>query len=114
MTITVRIPNWIPATINELMSTHYMVSAKRKKADRNLIWTYTRHLPAAATKRRVTLTFVLPKGKRAFDPDAPQKSTGDALVHAKQLVNDSHLWVEWAPVRFERGDMATIIELEDM
>ncbi len=114
MTIIIKIPNWFPATLNELMGTHHMVSAKRKKADRNLIWAYTRHLPPAEKKRRVLLTFVLPKGKRAFDPDAPQKSTGDALVYAKMLKNDSHLWVEWAPVKFTRGDMETIIELEDM
>lgn len=112
--ITVNIPNWHPTPLNKLINAHWTVASKRKKADSRLIATYMHHLPPATKKRRVTLTIVLGKNQRACDPDSYQKSIGDALVHSGQLKNDSHLWVEWAPVRFERGDMATIIQLEDM
>lgn len=113
MSVTITIPNWHPCALNKLLG-HHMVAYKRKKADRNIIATYTRHLPSATTKRRVHLTLVYPAGVRSIDPDSPQKSLGDALKHAKAIKNDSHLWVEWMPMKVERGDMATIITLEDM
>ena len=58
--------------------------------------------------------YVLGKGQRARDPDAYQKSLGDALVYAKLLVDDSLKWVEWGNVSYERGDAATIITLTDI
>lgn len=111
--ITVKIPNWRPALLNEIMG-HWTVSAKRKKADRNIVRTYLHHLKPAITKRRLTVTIVLGKGQRAFDVDAPWKSLLDAIVISGQLVDDSGKWVEIMPLKFERGEMATIIELEDM
>ena len=114
MSITIRIPNWHPTFLNQLINVHWAVANKRKKADSRLICTYMHHLPPATKKRRVKLAIILGKGQLAADPDAYQKSLGDALVHAGQLKNDSHLWVEWAPVKFLRGEMMTIIELEDI
>lgn len=111
--ITIKIPNWYPTPLNKLLG-HWTVSAKRKKADSKLLITYMHHLKPATKKRRVSLTIVLGKGQRACDPDAYFKSLLDGLVHSGQLKNDSKNWAELAPVKFLRGDMATIIELEDM
>lgn len=112
--ITITIPNWHPMTINQLISTHWAISAKRKKVDCNLIRTYFHHLPAATKKRRVSLTIVLGKGQRGADVDAYFKVLLDGLVQSFQLVDDSKKWCELAPVKFERGDIASIIMLEDM
>jgi Holliday junction resolvase RusA-like endonuclease len=110
--ITITIPNWHPTPLNKLINGHWAIAAKRKKADRNLIYCYTRHLPEATKKCRVHVAIILGKGQRACDPDAYWKSLNDALVHAKMLVNDSHKWVELMPIKFTRGEMATIIRLE--
>jgi hypothetical protein len=113
MTITIHIPNFHPTRLNKLLG-HWRVAARLKKNDRSIIQTYCRGLPAATTKRRVTLTIVLGKRQRGGDPDSYFKSALDGLVHAKQLVDDSKEWCELAPVKYLRGDMATIIELEDI
>lgn len=113
--ITVKIPNWHPSTTNQLLGAgHWAVAAKRKKSDCNLIRTYFHHLKPASKKRRVSLIIVLGKGQRGGDVDAYWKVTLDGLVQSFQLVDDSKNWCEIAPVKFERGDVATIIELEDM
>lgn len=111
--ITITIPNWRPSPLNTLLG-HWAKAHKHKKTDRNIVATYTNHLPKAETKRRVHLTIILGPSQRATDPDSPLKSLGDALVHAKMLKDDSYKWVEWAPVKFVKGDMATIIQLEDI
>jgi hypothetical protein len=70
--------------------------------------------PRATVRRRVTIVIVLGPRQRGADPDAYFKATGDALKDCGALVGDSKEWVEWLPVRYERGESAgTIIELED-
>lgn len=112
--ITITIPNFHPAKLNELLGGHWSKGHKRKKADRNLIATYTRHLKPATTKRRVHLTIVCPDERYGGDPDSYFKSLNDALVHSKQLVNDSKKWCELAPVQYRIGSKETIITLEDL
>lgn len=112
--ITVKIPNFHPTALNKLMGVHWSISHKRKKGDANIIRAYYHHMKPATKKRLVSLTIVLGKGQRGCDPDAYFKSALDALVQAGQLVDDSPKWCELASVVFERGDMATIIALEDM
>lgn len=114
MSITVTIPNWHPTTTNQLLGNHWAVSAKRKKADCNLIRTYLHHHKPATQKRRVSLTIVLGKGQRGADVDAYWKVLLDGIVQSFQLVDDSKNWCELDPVKFERGDIATIITLEDI
>lgn len=113
-TYTITIPNWRPALLNELMKAHWDTRNKRKKASKNIVRCYTQHLPKAEKKRLVRLCLVLGKGQRKCDVDAPYKDLLDALVAAGMLVDDSPLWCEIAPITFMRGDMATIIQLEDM
>jgi hypothetical protein len=114
---TLEIPHWHPATVNALLRS-VRGRIRLKQQDRQMVWSYCRlqQIPPAKGKRRVTLTIVLPPHKKADDPDAYTKSLGDALVQAHLLVNDSYLWVEWMPVRFERSPASwgTRITFEDL
>ncbi len=117
------IPNWMPATVNQIYDRHFWVGAELKKRDKRLVGAFAgmqgtqtidRDRPI---KRRVSLVIRLAKGKRAADPDAYWKSTLDALVHADLLRNDSHVWCEHGGVIFERSKTAefgTTIILEDI
>jgi Holliday junction resolvase RusA-like endonuclease len=68
----------------------------------------------ATGKRRVTITIILGPRQRGADPDAYFKAVGDALVDCGALVDDSRKWVEWMPVRYDRGkNTGCMIELED-
>ena len=115
------IPDFHPTPLNKLLG-NWRAAAKLKKADREMIWAYCRKAGitcyeggAAQKKRSVELIITLELRQRACDPDAYQKSVGDALVNAYALWNDSHLWVEWLPVKFERGERkATRIVLRDL
>jgi hypothetical protein len=110
------IPDWHPAPLNKLMG-NWRKTSKLKKADLEMIWAYTKiaKVPYQRIKRSVELTVTLEPGQRAPDPDAFAKSVGDALVNSYALWNDSHLWVAWLPVKFERGERkATHIVLRDV
>jgi hypothetical protein len=101
---TLEIPRWHPATVNQLLRS-VRGRMRLKKLDRQVVWSYARlqQIPPAQGKRRVTLTIVLAPSQKGSDPDAYFKSLGDACIHAYLLINDSHLYVEWAPVVFERS-----------
>jgi CHAD domain-containing protein len=111
----IEIPDWHPTPLNKLLGVHWATAAKRKKADRKMVWAYSAHIAKGRkVKRSVEVTITLAPKQRACDPDSYQKSLGDALVHCCALVNDSHVWVEWLPVKFERGERkATRIVLRD-
>ena len=112
---TISIPNWHPVRLNMLMAVHHMKAYRLKEADKEVVAWYMSTVPPATTKRRLTLTIVLPPGRRGGDPSAYWKSLEDSLVSCKRLVNDSKEWVELAPVRYERGQApASIITLEDL
>ncbi|HEX3747621.1 MAG TPA: hypothetical protein VHW09_26985 [Bryobacteraceae bacterium] len=100
----IEIPDWLPTPLNKLMG-NWRQSAKLKKQDREMIWAYSRlaKVPYERIKRSVELIITLEPAQRAVDPDSYQKSVGDALVNSYALWNDSHLWVEWLPIKFERG-----------
>ena len=115
---TLFIPQWHPATINQLLRNRW-AAASLKKSDREIVTWYCRmaKIPAALGKRRVRLTIILKPGQRAADPDSQHKSTLDALVHANALVDDNRQHVELAPVLYERATektWGTRIELEDL
>lgn len=115
-TYTIRIPGWMPTPLNRLMAQHWAKAARLKKADAAILFTYADQyaIPRATGKRSVELLVVLPPRQRAPDPDALWKSLLDAAVHAGLLVNDSHHWVEAAPVQFARGDkLTTYLTLTD-
>jgi len=107
------IPDWHPVSANKLINSHWAVANKLKKKDKVEIRYASNHIPKALGKRRVELIIELGKGQRALDPDNYQKSLGDALVAAGLLVNDSHKWVVWMPVQYERGKKKTTVRLYD-
>lgn len=79
------------------------------------MWAYTRKVPKATLKRRVTVHIHIKGRGRTPDPDAYFKSLLDALVFNEMLVDDGSKWVELAPVLFFRGnEKKTVIILEDM
>ena len=117
MPVTLTIPQWHPATVNQLL--HSVGSRIRlKKADRAIVAVYARQqqIPQATGKRRLAVRIILGKGQRARDPDSYFKSLEDACVHAGLLVDDSHQYVELAPVTFARDAQhwGTVIQFEDM
>jgi Holliday junction resolvase RusA-like endonuclease len=112
---TLFIPRWHPSPLNKLLGNRWQAH-RLKKADRAMIWAYclNNKVPMAEEKRRVTLTIILKPSQRACDPDAYQKSVGDALVHSMLLKNDNRQHVEWTPAQFERStEWGTRITLED-
>lgn len=115
MSITIEIPNYIPAALNQYVGKHWAVMAKLKKHDKFIIGVYCRKLEKASKKRRVDCHYVLAKGMKARDPDSYWKSVFDALVHAGMLVDDSPKWVELGNVEYSRGIVKkTIIALTDI
>lgn len=117
-TWSVLVPDWHPARLNELINVHWSKAAKRKKADRNMLFVYchnqgvTKH---GGHKRLVEMTITLAPRQRAADPDAYWKSTLDALVHIEALKNDSHKWCELAPIKYLRGaSKSTLIRLTNI
>lgn len=110
----ITIPNHHPAALNQYIGKHWAIGAKLKKLDKEMILGYCQHVPKATTKRRVDFTIILGKGQKSRDPDAYQKSLGDALVNAGMLVDDSAKWIEWGNVEYIRGIKATLIKLTDM
>lgn len=105
-----------PATLNQLLRTvRRRISLKKRDRDWIYLAAHNSGIPRATGKRRVALTIILERGQRAADPDAYHKSVGDALKQAGLIVNDSYLWIEWAPTTYQRGDKAqTLIRLEDL
>ncbi|HYE78283.1 MAG TPA: hypothetical protein VEI97_09870, partial [bacterium] len=118
------IPGWHPALKNQLHSGHWSVRSKLKSRDRDMVRLAA--LTAAlrpmdyahAAKRRLDLLLVLPRGKRAPDPDSSWESVLDACTHAGLIHNDSPAWVELAPVQYARslggGWWGTCIQLFDL
>lgn len=99
---------------------HWSVSAKLKKSDRDIVAVYARHVTEATGPRRVSIMLVLPKGKKCPDEDSLEKSTWDALVQCKRLVNDTPKWCRRGlPPSYARAigaesAVGTLILLEDV
>lgn len=113
------IPGWLPCSLNKLLGSHWAKAGRMKAADREQIAAAVKvyGIPVAQCKRRIDVTYILPPGKRASDPDSQYKSLLDALVHAGALRNDSHVWAEPRTPRVARGPAeaaGTLVLLEDL
>lgn len=114
------IPNWTPALLNQWDGQHWSKRSKLKKADATIVAAYFRGsgLEPARGPRRVSLLFVLPKGKRMFDEDASEKSVRDALVHCSALVDDTPRLARRGSIGYARAlidcQVGTLILLEDL
>ena len=117
---TLRIDGWHPAAHNSHShGQHYMVRARIKEGDRDLVIAEAgrQKLIPATGRRRVDLLIVLKKGQIAPDPDAFWKSALDALVKAKLLTKDTRKGVVQGSVDYKRSGTAekwTEITLTDV
>ena len=113
------IPNWNPAQLNKLMRNHW-IAMRLKKIDREMIHAYAlaERIPVAKGKRVVHMLITLKKKRgRRPDADAFLKSTLDALVHARLLIDDSDRWCYWTAPKITMSDdksWGTTIALEDL
>ena len=115
MTHTVRIPNWVPARLNQLLGGHWAKAARLKKADRDTRALAFRQTPRATGRRRVSFTVTLGPRMRAGDSDAYFKSLLDGLVQCGQLVDDNRQHCEIMMPEFDRAAIkATTITLTDV
>lgn len=113
------IPGFFPTPLNKLLSSHWSFASKLKLEDREKVAIACKlyGTPPAECKRRIDVTYIMPPGKRAIDPDGTYKSLLDALVHAGALKNDSHVWAEPRTPRVARGPVeaaGTLVLLEDL
>ena len=85
------IPGWLPASTNTLLRKHWARRNAALKADAYtvLLWSRQAGTVPAAGSRRVSLTLRLAPQHRKRDPDNLFKSTLDALVRAKLLLDDA-------------------------
>jgi Holliday junction resolvase RusA-like endonuclease len=117
MTYRLRLDRWQPTPINQLMNCHWATSGRRKKVDTNVICGYciANRIPIAQGPREVSLLITLGPKQRAPDPDSLWKSTLDALVHARMLIDDNRQYCRMGSIDFDRGpERSTLIELTNL
>lgn len=114
---TLRIPGYLPPTLNAMLYRHWAKASRLKKECHDLIAGHAleQGLVKATGRRRVTLTLTLAGRKKVRDGDSSFKAVLDGLVRAGLLLDDSPDAVEVAPMVQERGEaVATTITLEDL
>lgn len=114
----IEIPDFLPATVNDLLRMHWAPRNRLLKEEAQLVALYARlaGVPPASCRRRVTIAFRAPGGRRAKvgDPEARFKGLLDALVKCGCLVDDSDEFLDLMPRVRERGAVRTLIVLEDL
>lgn len=115
-TYSVFIPQWRPASLNQLMTGKLRNRMRLKKSDRYIITFYCCRLPKAQGKRRVTLHIVLGTRMNAYDYDNAWKSLLDGLVKCGMLIDDKPGLVEQGALTYSRNpaEWGTRITLEDI
>jgi len=114
-TYTFTIDNFLPCTLNQLLSRHPCTRSQPKRSDIDLVWYASREVPEASKPRRVSVTFVYPPKHRMRDVDSMQKSLLDALATTGCLVDDHPKWCQLGEWRSVRGETrATVVTLEDL
>lgn len=109
------IPGWHPTPLNKLREVHWSVARNMKRFDAQMIGVYAMGLDRAKGRRLVDLEIVYPPGKRRHDEDAFWKTTLDALVACRMLINDSTIWCKTGTVTLIRGTtLETTITLTDI
>ena len=131
---TIVIPNWRPILANELVGVHRMKASRLKKEDTMMIRAYANLLSdreiflrvavpvgfylveqVREVKRRVTIAIQYPQSRKRCDPDAPLKSTLDALKTAGLIYDDRKEWCDWRKPDITSGKrLQTIITLQDV
>lgn len=105
MTYHLTIDNWTPTRTNELRG-HWAKAARLKKIDSNMVCGYAirNRIPVAQGPREVALRITLPPKSRGKDEDAFWKSTLDALVNAKMLIDDCTRYCRTGSVEIVSGE----------
>lgn len=113
---TLHIYNYHPPTVNELMKC-WRKAGRLKKACVSIMWKscLEQKLVKASDKRMVSIIITTCKRGRKCDPDAYLKTTLDALVKCKMLVDDSSQWCDFSSTLITTGDKnQTTIILTDI
>ncbi len=114
--VTVWVPGWHPASLNQMQGWHWRRIHRLKKGDVFVVHAHAKRTPltqaraadgASGERRHVALTIVLRPRQRACDADNYWKSLLDALKRCGYLVDDSRQWCEWDRPTFERGGPRT-------
>lgn len=113
------IPNWWPTRLNTLLSSHWRKSSRMKNSDMQMIAVYAHKngITKAAGKRLVEIIITVDKSRRGKAPDADAfyKSTWDALVTARLLIDDNNTYLDHKPTIVQRGEgNSTTIKLTDI
>ena len=117
------IPGWFPTLVNSLRATphrHWASPYKQLKADKAIVAAYFAGsgLTRAIGPRRVSVMFVMGKGRRLFDRDAPRKSLYDSLVQCGALLGDNPALCYEGPVTYARAlldcQAGTLVLLEEV
>lgn len=116
MTYSFFIHDWRPASLNSLSYCHWRKRVRIKKADKGMIFAFSRAVPKAEGKRRVSVHMTLTGRQKQFDDDNLWKSLLDALTANGLLVDDSREWCELGPITYSRDNNApgTRITLEEV
>jgi Holliday junction resolvase RusA-like endonuclease len=117
MTHTLTIPNYLPPSLNDLLSGNHWSRHKKKRECRELIagYCWEQAMAKATGKRRVSLLLTLGPRNRRRDEDNVWKAILDALVHVGLLVDDASEWCELGTVTYARGpNRCTTVTLEEV
>lgn len=116
------IPDWHPPRKNVYnRGATYQARAARRRVMRlhtaRMVDAYMHayKVPKADGKRRIQITVVMGKGKRAGDPDGYQECINDAMQDAGLILNDNHHKSEILQPKIDRAQgNATLIEVWEL
>jgi hypothetical protein len=116
----IEIPQWRPASLNDMLCCHWTTANRLKKSDRETITAYSikSEIPKAEGKRRVSLEIHISGRQQEADPDAYWKSLLDGLTRCGMLVDDQAKYCQMGTVTYYREESPearkTIVVLEDL
>lgn len=113
---TIRIPNWLPLSVNKLLGMHWGKRSKAKQVGYDIVAAYAKRggVTAAKNPRSIHCHVVYPPGSRRLDHDNMNKVFLDSCVKAGIIYNDSPGWLTkntWSDSRGE--ELVTYITITE-